>query len=404
MPNSSKINDPRFWLRWKNAGALGGCSFASASATKEAVVTIAGDLYVKTKSALENLLNSLREKGYQIKNLRDPEERYDKTVAVQTMEKNGWALWYASLDVRRGKCKTCGGHISTLGIQCHGHTCELCGAVTYYKIVDGSTVRFSFVQNDDERDYGMADLTMKAKRWDVDAAFLYLYPEVLDGLWLCGKEAKQYFKANHDKWEEVEEEGQKLIRVHYPNSFYLKDSAINPSDIRGNYWNHEIVLVWEGEEYPEYFSKFPIAQSLSIYEAWHWAPLKPSPTLHKRVLSAVHDGDDKGWHYQDGRRWFTEEKFAEMGKFIRHFTTLDADRWDEQSKQFRLDGPGGIDDVARFCHPNARGENRPNVGNLLYGFGKALSGQLLTNGEMTAMADAAKDPEQMGMFSSAFSR
>lgn len=371
----------------------------------EGVVVVGGNPYVKTSVALEALLVELRTIGYQIDNLREADHRKKGGVSVETMEKNGWSLWYAKLDVRRGKCGSCQQHIDVAGIQSHGHKCERCGAVTYYEIMDGSTVRFSFVQRN-ENEYGMADLTMKARRWDTEAEYLYLYPEILDGLWLRGDRAKQYFETNKDKWEEVEEDGQRLIRVRYRNSLYLEDedSAINPRDIHGHYWNHKIVLVLEGKEYGEYFSNFPIPQSMSVYEAWHWAPLDASPTLHKKVLGAIGNNDDKGWHYQDGRPWFNARSFEEMGKFVRHFTSLDADAWDVQSKQFRLDGPGGIDDVARFCHPNAEVENRPNIGNLLVGFSKVLSGQKLTDGEIAAMADVAKDPEELDKFLGQFNR
>jgi hypothetical protein len=369
----------------------------------EGVVVIGGNPYAKTPAALEALLAELRTIGYQIDNLREADYRKKDDVSVETMEKNGWSLWYAHLDVRRGKCGSCNQYIDTAGIRSHGHKCGWCGAVTYYKIIDGSTVRFSFVQRD-ENEYGMADLTMKARRWDTEAGYLYLYPEILDGLWLRGDRAKQYFEANKDKWEEVEEDGQRLIRVRYRNSSYLEDSAINPSNIHGHFWNHEIVLVWEGKEYPEYSSNFPIPRSMSVYEAWHWAPLDASPTLHKKVLGAIGNTDDKGWHYQDGRPWFGARSFEEMGKFVRHFTSLNADAWDVQSRHFRLDGPGGIDDVAKFCHPNAQVENRPNVGNLLVGFGKAMSGQKLTEGEMAAIVDAAKDPEERDKFFGTFKR
>lgn len=368
----------------------------------EGVVVIGGDPYVKTPAALEAVLTELRAMGYQIDNLRESDHRQKDGVSVEKMEKNGWSLWYAHLDVRRGKCGTCHQHIDTAGIQSHGHKCERCGAVTYYEIIDGSTVRFSFIPHDESK-HGMADLTMKAKRWDIEAGYLYFYPEVMDGLWSQGKHAKQYFEANKDKWEEVEEDGQRLIKVRYPSPFDFEDSAINPSDINGHYWNHKIVLVWEGKEYDEFFSDFPVPQSMSVFETWHWAPLEASPTLHKKVLGAIHNHDDKGWHYQDGRTWFSAKSFEEMGKFIRHFTTLDADAWDRKSKQFRLDGPGGIDDVALFCHPNAEVENRPNVGNFIVGLSKALSGQQITNDEMAAMADAVKDPEESDKLFGAFS-
>jgi hypothetical protein len=366
----------------------------------EGVVVVSGKLYAKTQAALEALLAELRTIGYQIDNLRETNYRKREDISVEAIEKSGWSLWYAYLNVRRGKCGSCNQHIDVAGIQSHGHKCERCNAVTYYKIIDGSTVRFSFVQRDG-CEYDMDDLTMRARRWDAEAGYLYLYPEIMDGLWLRGDSTKQYFEANEDKWEEVKEDGQRLIRVRYRNSFYLEDSAIGLNEIHGHYQNCEIVLVWKGKEYPEYSPNFPIPQSMNIYEAWHWAPLDASPTLHKRVLDAIGETDDRGWHYQDGRPWFSSLKFEEMGKFIRHFTSLNADMWDVQSRRFRLDGPGGIDDVAKFCHPNAQVENRPNVGNLLVAFNEAMF-RRLTDSEMGAMSDAAKDPEEADKFFGAF--
>lgn len=367
----------------------------------EGVVVVGGNPYVKTPAALEALLAELRAIGYQIDNLREADYRKRDGVSVETMEQNGWSLWFAKLNVRHGKCNSCQQRIKVAGIQSHGHKCEKCGAVTYYKIVDGTTVKFSFVQHG-ENGYGMADVTMEARRWDPETGYLYLYPEARGNLWLKYEQIKPYFEFNQDKWDEVEEDGQRLIRVKYRDSFYVDDSSINMIDVRGEYFNYKIVLVWEDKEYDEYFSNFPVPQSMSIYEAWHWAPLNTSPTLHKKVLGAIGNHDDKGWHYQDGRPWFSARSFEEMGKFVRHFTTLDADAWDTQSKEFRLDGPGGIDDVAHFCHPAARVENRPNIGNILVGVSKVFSGQRLTGGEQAAMADAVNDPVEREKFLGTF--
>lgn len=367
----------------------------------EGVVTIAGSLYVKTPEALETLLGQLREIGYKIDNLRDTDYRKRDGVSVETMEKNGWSLWFVHLDLRRAKCGSCGQIIDVCGVQAHGHKCELCGEVTYYNIIDGSTVRFSFIDRE-LQEPPLADLTMKAKRWDVEEGYLYLYPEVLDGLWLRGERAKQYFEENSDKWEAVKEDGQDLIRVKYPQPWDYNVAAISPSDIYGNHWNHKIVLIWDGKEYPEYSHDLPVPQSISIYEAWHWMPLAPSPHLHEKLIHVVGQVADAGFYHQDGRPAWSGWTYAEIGKFIRHFTNLDADKWDEQSKHFRLDGPGGIADVAGFCHKDAVVVNEPNVGNLLVGFGKALSGESLTEGEKDAMAVAASDPEERDKFLGTF--
>src|SRR3989344_7628012 len=193
----------------------------------EGVVVIGRNPYVKTPEALEALLTELRTIGYKIDNLRKDDCRKEEGVSVEMMERDGWPLWYANLDVRRGKCGSCHQYIDVTGIQSHGHKCERCGDVTYYKIIDGSTVEFSFVQHD-ENEFDMAGLAMKARRWDTETGYLYLYPDIIDGrLWKHGERAKQYFETNKGAWEEVTEDGQRLIRVRYRNSFYVEDSAIN---------------------------------------------------------------------------------------------------------------------------------------------------------------------------------
>lgn len=365
----------------------------------EGVVTIGGDLYVKTPVTLKTLLQELRDTGYEVDDLRVSEHRKERGTTVETMEKGGWSLWFAHIDVKRGKCKSCGGLISMRGIQVHGHTCELCGAVTFLRITDGSKIRFSFK----DEEHSMVDISMKAKRWDTESGYLYLYPEVLDDPWLRGEQAKCYFEKNSDKWEKVFENGQELVRVRYPEPYDYATTAIEVSDIYGHYWNHRIVRVWEGKEYGDY-GDFPVRESMSIFETWHWAPLNSSPTLHRKVLGAIHDGDDKGWYHQDGRPWFNYRSFSEMGKFIRHFTTLDADLWDKQSLRFRLDGPGGIDDVANFCHEGAQGENHPNFGNMIAGVASIMEGKKLSNAEVTAVADAMRDPRESGILSKIFGR
>ncbi|MEQ1499962.1 MAG: hypothetical protein ABL917_01150 [Parcubacteria group bacterium] len=369
MPNHSKTSDARFWTRWRLSGAVATVvrsvkivlpnrsELLELFRTKDGpdeplpgVIAIGGDFYVKSQAALDALLAALHVIGYKVDNLREADYRKRDGVSVKRMEKKGRSLWFGSLNIRRGKCNSCRNFIEVTGIKSHGHKCESCSAVTYYKIIDGSMIRFRFQRNN-SKDWGMADISMKAKRWDVEAGYLYLYPEVTGGLWLREDKVQAYLDANSDKWEMVEENGHRLIRVRYSGSYRLEDSDITTIDIHGHHWNHKIVLVWEGQEYDEWFSDFPVRQSVNIYEAWHWAPLPASPEVHKMVLGSIGSNDNKSWHLQDGTRWFTPKMFAEMGKFIRHFTTLDADAWDSASKQFRIDGPGGIDDIAAFCHP-----------------------------------------------------
>ncbi|MDO8559010.1 MAG: hypothetical protein Q7R84_01635 [bacterium] len=365
------------------------------------VVEICGDLYVKSQSALESLFDELRRVGYQIDNLREADYRKKDGVSVETMEKNGWSLWFAHIDVRRGKCASCNGLIDVCGIQSHGHKCELCGAVTYYDIIDGTRVQFSFIQRNGD-DSGIADITMKAKRWDTEAGYLYFYPEIFDGLWLQGERVKQYFETNKDKWEEVEEDGKKLIRVIYPQPWNRKVSAIEPSDISRHYFNHKIVRVWENKEYDDCSSDFPLSESMSIYEAWHWAPLKRSPRLHEKIIGAAGMVSRCSYYYQDGRPAFYDLYLQRMRLFVEHFTELNLDAWDRMIRRAERSGPGMIMTIARFCHDKPEVDNSPNFGNILVGLGKALDGQKLIDGEMTAMVDAIKDPRESEKFFGVF--
>jgi len=379
----------------------------------DGVIVIAGDLYIKNQAALDIALAKLREIGYQVDDSRDPEScsRQDGT-SIETMEKNGYSMWYAHLkDIRRGKCKSCGQLISTAGIRCHGHKCEKCGAVTYREIVNGSRVRFSFEKkavSDTEEQSDWRDITMVVHHWDTKNGYIYFYPRLLDGYYCKGQEKLcKYLDDHRDSWQEIrsiKDKRVRFIRVKYSHQQRygfkgVEAPVIRVSDNSKHFWNHDIVEVWEGKEYDEFFGNFPVPQSLSIYEAWHWAPLSSSPTLHRKLFSSIHQVSDQGYYYQDGRRAFDERMFAEMGKFVRHFTSLDADLWDIKSRRFRLDGPGGIEDVANFCHPRSEVMNRPNVGNILIGLTKKGP---LTEREMAAVVDAARDDGQrdilMGIF------
>jgi hypothetical protein len=341
----------------------------------ETVVAVSNSLYVKTPEALATLLCELRAIGFEIDDLRNSAHRKERCTSVETMEKNAWSLWFAHVDVRRGKCNSCEGIIDMRGIQTHGHQCELCGAVTYYEIVDGTKVRFSFIERDEETRAGLRDISLKAKRWDIKEGYLYFYPDVLDGLYLRGSNAEQYFRQHKDKWKVVVEDGQKLVRMKYPYPWDYDVAAIEITDIYSHYMNYQIVKIWEGKEYPEYFGNFPVPDMIHIYEAWHWPRYKKSPTVHRTILEACGQTDDKGWHHQNGSPWFQKGHWESMSVFIRHFTELDADAFDKAWPHFRSDGPGGIDDLAAFCHESAEVTNKPNMWNIVHGYSKALSGQ-----------------------------
>jgi len=351
----------------------------------ESVISINNSLYAKTPEALEELLGKLRSIGYAIKDLRKAEHR---EVSIAEMEKTGWSLWFASLkNIQMGKCNSCHSLIKTNGIRSHGHKCEVCGAVTYYDVLDGSVVKFSF-NTERYRDlFFQPKICFIAKFWDAENAALYLYPDPVlnDSLPDNDQRTKKYLQENKKFWRYVEKDGQRLILIKYANTGFVKDSDINMIDINGRQYNHSIVRVWQGKEYPEY-GDFPVPETLNIYESWHWAPLQPTPTLHERILTAVNMVSDIGYYYQDGRPVFCKEDWQKMAKFIRHFTSLDVAAFNQSWPHFRRSGPGGIYDLAQFCHSNPHVSNQPNFGNSVVAAGKILEGEPLTDEEK----DAAK--------------
>ncbi len=357
----------------------------------EELVDIAGNIYVKTPRALKSLLRGLRNIGYEIKNLRK-EKSSLSDASVEHKEKNGWSLWYASLpDIRAGRCGSCGGLISVYGIHSHNHKCELCGATTYAEIRDGSTVRFCFI--DEGNSGGMADIKFRAKYWDSEAGHLYLYPTVLDGNWRHGERALQYLEEHKDKWERVTRFGHPYIRITYKKygEYAEGERVIDMTDILDHYHNHRIVKIWKGVEVDDMFGKLPIPQSINIYESWHWAPLEKSPKLHERIMHAAGQVSRKDYYYQDGRPALYDVAWKNMAMFVRHFTELDADAFDRTWPKFRKDGPGGIEDLARFCSDKPQIENRPNIGNLLFAFSGGFRLEDMSEDELEAIEIALAD-------------
>ena len=352
-------------------------------------VWVGHDLYIDRPEAVQPLLAELREIGYEIKDCREDYRRKEHGVSVEQMEKDGAYLWYAHLnDIRRGKCGSCQSYISTQGIGHHGHVCEVCGAITYLHIKDGSGVRFSFAG---EAGFLPPQLQMKAYKWDAEQGHLYLYPEPLkSGSWgvRSGDEALDLLAKHQDKYERVDLDGKALLKMRYADSWEAKDheqDSIEVSEVYDHYWNHKIVRLWEGKEYGEW-GNFPLPESMVIYEAFHWSPLQPSPTLHERIIHAAGMVVDQGYYYQDGRAAFDGIHWQRMRVFVDHFTAIDVTEWDKAEHRFRRDGPGAIADIARFCSDNPKITNKPNRGNTLVAMSKIFSGQSLTSEEV----DAAK--------------
>lgn len=243
------------------------------------VALIGNELYCRTPEALELTLVTLREIGYEVKDQRlDGFSIQRGETTPQEMEKNGWALWYASLDISQGKCGSCYEHISTRDIEMHGHRCEMCGDITYLQMTKGGRVRFRFIT--DGAPSIFPQLNMAVVYWDTDEGYLYLDPVPLAyaGLGVVyGKKALAYLDEHSDKWNLVNYEGKPTIAVRYAqNSNDCSDDVIELYDVVGTYSNFTIVKVWEGVEYPKYGKKLPIPESLDIYELWHLTDASPN--------------------------------------------------------------------------------------------------------------------------------
>jgi hypothetical protein len=93
-----------------------------------------------------------------------------------------------------------------------------------------------------------------------------------------------------------------------------------------------------------------------------------------------------------------------MRKFVENFTTLDIKAWDLMIARADKSGPGMIRTIAQFCHKNSEVTNKPNIGNVIVGFSKALGGDKLKGDEMAALADGLKDKKIANVFIDIFKR
>lgn len=229
--------------------------------------------YCKSPEALEHLKTQLSEIGYQLIDLREKDSRNSRrSKSIAELETSGDAVWFVKIDVKRHKCASCQSYIDMRGIMSHGHTCEVCGEITYLEVIDGSRVRFQFKDADDQQSLFGTQLLMLAKRWDKENSLLYLYPEPQSGGFLVtsGDEADEYLQQHKTKWEMVVEDGQKLLKVRYVEGMMNSDNdVINVIEIFDHHYNFSAIRVWKGKEYPDY-GDFPVPETLHIYESWRW--------------------------------------------------------------------------------------------------------------------------------------
>lgn len=316
------------------------------------IVEITGNLYCKTPEALDFLLSTLRENEYSIKNLRESRanDNFHSNVTVEQMERDGWSLWYASMPdtIRKAKCGSCGGYVSTRGCKAHGTKCSLCGEVLHYDIIDGSIIRFMFP----EQEYTMTcpQMRMKAKSWDDETGELLLYLDEDAYVYRIGvteEDPKEILAQFSDCWEPVEQDDVRYIKVIKTKDYDPKVS-INTMDIHGHYHNSNIVNVYKGKEYSEWnFGRegLPIPESISIYETWHWAPLPPSEYLFEKIMRAAGQVSRKEY----GSYSVSGVPVERMSKFIEHFTELDHKEFERRLPLISLQCPDFIDELCDFC-------------------------------------------------------
>jgi len=177
------------------------------------------------------------------------------------------------------------------------------------------------------------------------------------------------------------------IRTEYGLYASLRDSVLLRVKGTGR-------KVYQGKEYGEW-ERLPIPDGICIYKAWEGYPIGPSLALHEEIIHSAGMVSDCGYYYQDGRGAFGGIHFLRMRLFVEHLTTLDLKEWDEFARRAPCSGPGFIRACAAFCQGTRTPQytDKPNIGNLIVGFCKAMSGEPMTHAEHeeTLRAIANKD-------------
>ena len=120
-------------------------------------------------------------------------------------------------------------------------------------------------------------------------------------------------------------------------------------------------------------------------------------TLHSDIIYAAGLVSRCDYYYQDGRTAVYPEHLERMRKYVANLTTIDIDQWDQAMRRAPRDGPGFIRYLASLCQGVPISEvkvvDEPNIGNVIEGMSKVMSGQRLTQGEMRAMRRGMQDTE-----------
>jgi hypothetical protein len=349
--------------------------------TIDGVVSIMeGSLYVKKPEALPVLLEHLAAFGY---NMRDTSAEADSSRPKpprSVQEKNGWGLWHGKLDEKvlshKGECDSCHQFIDTTGIHAHAHTCEHCGDYTYIRYRNGGQMRFGI---DDERERIFDDLTLIIHSYDAQKKRLLFYadPAEYRGKDLPVRESifTRTLTASYEELPRLiaqypatfshdEVDGDRVIAVpHDVSTLERALHGINPKEVTGEAENYSMVRLFLGEKVKG-LARLPIPEFISIYEAWHWAPLGPGPETYKKIMSAASMVSRKDYYYQDGRPAFNKEIINRMYRFVEAFTTFDANEVFAHAHR-HLSGPDFIDALAQATGNSEFIPTAPNIGNAL---------------------------------------
>jgi len=398
MVNPSKKNDPRFWSLWAQSGAIPkqdkfsygnwDASLFNPQSVEGVVMARPDNIYVTSEKSLAPLLNYLRSVGYDIKDIAaDRSDRREKPSRLE-LEKNGGLLWFATLreDVaqRKAECGSCKTLISSRGVATHGHKCENCGDQTYLEYVRGGEVSFSVVY---EQSRDLRTPTFVVHSYDDEAGILRFYVNPADCKDRRARRVRNFNLTPEQSMDMVDDllrrfprtfrleevEGIDTLTVNHKATGYIQEDSINPSAIEGRIENYRLVKLFRGKIFDEW-AHLPVPESVSVYEAWHWAPLRPSPTLYDKIMSAAGQTSDKSFYYQDGRPAFDKLQIKWMLNFIRGLTALDARKIKKRLNP-RLSGPDFIDTLARLSGNDDYIATRPNFGNTMVFLGKVLQGR-----------------------------
>lgn len=362
----------------------------------EGVVKIAGDFYTKSPESLSSLIEHLKGVGYDIKDC----SKEDKRPPREVQEKRGWYLWFAALNddafQRKGECRTCHNLIERLGIETHEHKCEYCGDFTFVKYVNGGQIRFSIADNPEM----MEDYTLMIHSFDKENERLNFYtnledckvevaPIINSKLYLSREESHkklpELLKRFPETFSEGKIDGIKIVSVPHKDDGYVHEHGINICEVGGEKRNFRDVKIFKGKKF-DGWDRIPIPETHTIYEAWHWMPLKPGPDLYERIMSAAGQVSRKDYYYQDGRPAFGQIQIDWMLEFIDQFTTIDAKKI-RHYLHTGLSGPKMIDTLAKLTGHEGSIPTAPNIGNALATFGKIIEGRAITEQEIGPAID-----------------